>query len=741
MKIAVTYEGGSIFQHFGKTETFKMYEVEDGKITSMQIVHAGGAGHSALAGFLSEQSANVLICGGIGEGAQEALKEAGIKVISGAAGEVDAAVNAYLAGELESAGTNCDHHHEEGHSCCGQHEETATEETSAEEEHSCGGHCSGCSGCGGAHVPDFEGPNVGKTCRTHYRGTFDDGTQFDSSYDRGEPLEFVCGAGQMIHGYDKAVATMEVGQTINIHLMPEEAYGMPDPRAIFTLEIAQYPWNPTVKKKARRVFMLRWLFVILDAAAIFFLTYQKLTTNVWGLTAFLCQLLAVIELAFGLQFVEAGWSRKISSRMPLDEHYEYALYMYHIQSVRDLATNNRMLLLIASLEIQLGKYDHATQTITQISVEKCTPVQLKQLYYMQILLAAEVGDTDTKNQFLTRYTGIPDTNGEYPSEAELTTWIEADEMDRLISALKNFTPTRKEHILRTCLITIVLAYSTFFYGAWYGINKSAGYAIRYYFAEISTICVSVTLSCLLIWGMICLYKKQKSLLNRKAARRIIAVSYAALTLFLLSLIGYSFLIVSFGVEGTETVTGQDQHYIYLSVQPDYGIATQYRTDNLIYMQKTGLFLPNTDTLTESSVPDSDPNDSETQDSSTTDSTENSPAQESQNTSPLQDEMRAVYQYIQQQNPLPDMNFTYTANAKGENYAILSETTEEKNGTTVNVNYCLYDNGSKTDENNNTFEELVLEKVYPDGGYETELVDFYLVNPETLEVIDEQKSSW
>ena len=70
MKIAVTYEGGSIFQHFGKTETFKMYEVEDGKITSMQIVHAGGAGHSALAGFLSEQSANVLICGGIGEGSR-----------------------------------------------------------------------------------------------------------------------------------------------------------------------------------------------------------------------------------------------------------------------------------------------------------------------------------------------------------------------------------------------------------------------------------------------------------------------------------------------------------------------------------------------------------------------------------------------------------------------------------------------------------------------------------------------
>ena len=63
------------------------------------------------------------------------------------------------------------------------------------------------------------GKNVGKTCRTHYRGTFNDGTQFDSSYDRGQPLEFICGAGQMIKGFDAAVAEMEVGQVKDIHLM------------------------------------------------------------------------------------------------------------------------------------------------------------------------------------------------------------------------------------------------------------------------------------------------------------------------------------------------------------------------------------------------------------------------------------------------------------------------------------------------------------------------------------------
>ncbi len=99
----------------------------------------------------------------------------------------------------------------------------------------------------GTNENTLTGRNVGKTCCTHYRGTFNDGTQFDSSYDRGEPLEFVCGADQMIKGFDAAVADMEVGQIVDIHLMPEEAYGMPDPEAIFTLEIAQLPGSENLE--------------------------------------------------------------------------------------------------------------------------------------------------------------------------------------------------------------------------------------------------------------------------------------------------------------------------------------------------------------------------------------------------------------------------------------------------------------------------------------------------------------
>ena len=231
MKIAVTYDNGNVFQHFGRTEQFKVYEVEDNKVVSSEVIGSGGTGHGALAGLLAGQDVDVLICGGIGGGAQAALAEAGVELCAGAEGNTDEAVEAYLRGELVSTGANCDHHHEEGHDCGGH-----------DDGHSCGGGCgSSCGGGCGSSRPAFEGKNVGKTCRAHYRGTFNDGTQFDSSYDRGEPLEFVCGAGQMILGFDKAVADMEVGQTVDVHLMPEEAYGMPDPAAVFTVKIAQLP--------------------------------------------------------------------------------------------------------------------------------------------------------------------------------------------------------------------------------------------------------------------------------------------------------------------------------------------------------------------------------------------------------------------------------------------------------------------------------------------------------------------
>ncbi len=224
MKIAVTYENGQIFQHFGHTKEFKVYETENGAVVSQRIVNAGGSGHGALAALLQEQGINVLICGGIGGGAVAALAEHGVELCAGASGSADEAVQAYLRGELVNTGANCSHHHGEDHAC------------GSGEDHACGGESHACGGC--RTRTGVQGKNAGKTCRVHYRGTFNDGTQFDSSYDRGEPLEFVCGAGMMIPGFDAAVAEMEVGETRTVHLLPAEAYGEKDPNAVFTVEIA-----------------------------------------------------------------------------------------------------------------------------------------------------------------------------------------------------------------------------------------------------------------------------------------------------------------------------------------------------------------------------------------------------------------------------------------------------------------------------------------------------------------------
>ncbi|MBQ5310575.1 MAG: NifB/NifX family molybdenum-iron cluster-binding protein [Oscillospiraceae bacterium] len=123
MRIAVTYENGQIFGHFGRTEQFAVYDVVDGKINGMKVIGTDGAGHGALAGFLKNAGADVLICGGIGEGAQTAVKAAGIRLLGGNTGSADDAVKAFLAGALpENDAPVCSHHsHEHGHGQCGVH--------------------------------------------------------------------------------------------------------------------------------------------------------------------------------------------------------------------------------------------------------------------------------------------------------------------------------------------------------------------------------------------------------------------------------------------------------------------------------------------------------------------------------------------------------------------------------------------------------------------------------------------
>lgn len=125
MKIAVTYQNGQIFQHFGQSKQFKVYNIENGKLTDSNVLDTNGAGHGALAGFIKTTGAEAIICGGIGGGAISALSDSGIKVYAGVSGNADEAVNLFINGNLKySSEANCSHHeheHGHGHGQCGNH--------------------------------------------------------------------------------------------------------------------------------------------------------------------------------------------------------------------------------------------------------------------------------------------------------------------------------------------------------------------------------------------------------------------------------------------------------------------------------------------------------------------------------------------------------------------------------------------------------------------------------------------
>jgi len=141
MKIAVPFENDEIFQHFGHAAQFKLYEVIAGEVVGTELLNAEGTGHEALAGLLAEKDVALLICGGIGAGAEAALEASGISMCTGVTGSADDAVQLFLQGGLQcGSGANCDHHHEESGGCgCGG---------------GCGGCGGGCSGC--ADADDYE---------------------------------------------------------------------------------------------------------------------------------------------------------------------------------------------------------------------------------------------------------------------------------------------------------------------------------------------------------------------------------------------------------------------------------------------------------------------------------------------------------------------------------------------------------------------------------------------------------
>ena len=131
MKVAVTTdENKQVFQHFGHCKLFMLAQVTDGVVQQTELLDASGSGHEASANLLKANGVQVMICGGIGAGAKNALEAAQIEIFAGVQGGVEQALEQYAKGTLEKRPiVLCNHHghghahgQEEGHVChCGNH--------------------------------------------------------------------------------------------------------------------------------------------------------------------------------------------------------------------------------------------------------------------------------------------------------------------------------------------------------------------------------------------------------------------------------------------------------------------------------------------------------------------------------------------------------------------------------------------------------------------------------------------
>lgn len=499
----------------------------------------------------------------------------------------------------------------------------------------------------------------------------------------------------------------------------------------------------------KRSNITKWFIAISGIIAVILLTYVDGTTDIWNFGTFICQLLAIVELCYGLRIAEIAQSRKRSYKLSLEDRHAYAQHLYEKQYRSYPAVANQAFFIMARMDIQMGNYERAGEELKKICVDKCNTEQLKLYYYLKMIVSVTADDRTEIQENQMRYLAIPDVKGAYPSESELGVWIKKSDTGKMAEALKKAVPDKKEHPVRISIITMILAYSTFFYGLWYGINRDVGYEVRQHFAEISAAFITISLAVIIIWGIVSIYRRSCQEMEVKSGKNKVTllIIYGAATIFALIIVGSLGLSVFLGTNWTETVTKKSGKYTYITAKQDYGSDRRYRTNNPFIMQSVDSLLPSLGITEKKDDKDelSDTTDSNNQtnesDNQNTDNAADDTSEGQRDGLTIQNEMLAVYNYLQQQNTLQNMAFKYVANAKGEVYAIVSEVKEEKDGNMVTVRYGLYDNGEKKDTDGNACEELVLEKIYPEGNYENELVDFYLVNADTMQVTDEKKNTW
>ena len=528
-----------------------------------------------------------------------------------------------------------------------------------------------------------------------------------------------------------------------------------------------YTWDIQGRKTARRYIAAYWS---INALAIIFICVAACLNIKFGflkINGYFYLVIADIIFAFGLRITASVYTKNRLKKKSLETRYDYNLYLYHHHRYwKNKLTANMVLFSNAVIDIKRKKYVRAKQELDLMYSEKHKINDLKKIYFLKVIIACyEQNEEELKDAFV-RYTGIKDTTVDYPDADTLMNWILDNDIEKMTEMIdKIVIPVKKRNPVWICGLTLFLTYSFIFLALCNELNHEAGYDLRRIFSFGSAVVVDAGLTIFLICVAAWIYRHQyiddtMAAKGRKAIRFGMCV---IMTVMGMNLLGIHFFSLCLKLDTKEVVTEKKNGYTYLDVYWDnlrynsYTVA--YRTNNPFIMKKVNVLsndqVKTLKNLKKQNESDSKSRTKEKQNSKTSDGitqsdsgqnsmTENNPNQIQESDSDYlkeKAEMQAIYNYLNSTNSLQQMELSYASNAKGEIYAIVGSGTETKDGNSIVIKYNLYYNKEKMDANNTNCDEFVMEKQYVNGEYETEIIDFYLVNPDTLEVTDEHKTTW
>lgn len=532
-----------------------------------------------------------------------------------------------------------------------------------------------------------------------------------------------------------------------------------------------YPWNPSGRRLAAACRFLSFLFMpVLWIVLVICVVRADFMTGIVSFGGILWIFLALLVLIYGILVFVNNLFVRLSRKLSPEGRHDFVLYRCQHVFRNSARRRAELLLVMAKLDLQMKRFAMAEDALREVNTEKISAEQIK--FYDLLWMCAELlkekenpqDENDEKSEnvsvreWYTRYSGITAGSGRFPDDETVRSWVESDQARKevvsaeIADAVSGIREEANAPVVLPLLNGVMLAHCIFFLAV---LNcLGSGWHLRPNFSFAAGILAGIFVLILGI-GLLYLILRARKRLNGPAkgagkARMVIGsiawmvlIFSIAVILFLVSFPLHSERIVASGVEDAHS----GKRYDYIALGSGYGgTDSYYRAPNFMFMEEWSEAVMYDQDLQKSSS-EQEPGGADTDESAETSGTAKSTASgEADNGDggdhgfTAQNAMQKVYEYLKDSGTYPDADIEFSANAKGDLYALILTGSENHNGTEETYELRLYDNGDK-DSDGESRREIVLEKVWTAGDSDTELIDFYLVNPATGEVTDEHKTSW